>query len=139
LIYLDSNVFISAALYDDEVGDNAREILRRVRTGVEDAATSALTFDEVCWIVRKVKGRGPALRIGKAILRMRNLEIIDVDREILWASYGYLEKEVLDPRDSIHLACAQKSGANIMVSEDTDFDGIDEMENIDMKGYLEIS
>ena len=53
MIYLDSNIFISAALYDDISGKNARQIIKDVRCGDIKACTSTLTFYEVYWIVKK--------------------------------------------------------------------------------------
>jgi len=136
LIYLDSNIFISAALYDNLSGKNARQIIKDVRCGDIRASTSTLTFDEVYWIVKKEKGKEPALKIAKALLHMKNLDLIAVDREILYSSYDLLEETCLDPRDSIHLACALKSRSGLMLSEDSDFDDIEIMENMTMERYL---
>ncbi|MGA1821460.1 MAG: type II toxin-antitoxin system VapC family toxin [Thermoplasmatota archaeon] len=136
MIYLDSNVFICAALYDDATGEYARDIIKRVRCGEFRASTSTLTFDEVYWIVKREKGKEAALKIINAFLHMRNLDFIAVDKELLFATYELLEDRDLDPRDSIHLACAIESRASILVSEDSDFDEIDLIENLTMEIFL---
>ena len=53
MIYIDSNVFIFAALNNEELGDSARVISEEVENGNPEALTSALTFDEVILIVKK--------------------------------------------------------------------------------------
>ena len=67
---------------------------------------------------------------------MKNLDMIAVDKEILYSSYDLLEGQCLDPRDSIHLACALNSGSSLMLSEDSDFDDIEIIENMTMEQYL---
>lgn len=140
MIYLDSNVFISAALYgdDDEHGRNARKIIKEVRLGDDEASTSTLTFDEVYWIVKKEKDKQSALKIVKAMLNMRNLRFVSVDKSILWRTYDILDGEDLGPRDSIHLACARGSGADLMISDDSDFDRIEDLKNSRIKDLVEM-
>ena len=53
MIYIDSNIFIFAALNNEELGDSARVISEEVENGNPEALTSALTFDEVILIVKK--------------------------------------------------------------------------------------
>jgi len=48
MIYLDSNVFIYAALGGGKEGSWCRDLVRRVTNGGEEAVTSALTVDESC-------------------------------------------------------------------------------------------
>jgi predicted nucleic acid-binding protein len=53
MIYVDSNLFIYATLNTEEVGEKARSLLQRIQQGEEKAETSALTFDEVFWAIKK--------------------------------------------------------------------------------------
>lgn len=135
MIYLDSNVFICAALYDDEMGKRARTILKEIRSGRFEGCTSTLTFDEVYWIVKKEKGKESALRVVKAMLRMRNLRFLPVDKGVLWRTYELLDGNDLGPRDGIHLACALISGSETMISEDSDFDKVDLIDNVTMEQF----
>ncbi|WP_394335501.1 hypothetical protein [Picrophilus oshimae] len=50
---MDSNVFIFASLNNEELGNNARLILEAVQNRNVNAITSALTFDEIIWIIKK--------------------------------------------------------------------------------------
>lgn len=135
MIYLDSNVFISAALYEDDAGINSRKIIKEIRLGNFEASTSTLTFDEVYWIVKREKDKENAMKIVRSMLKMRNLKFITVDRSLLWKTYDLLDEKGLGPRDSIHLACALESGAELMVSDDSDFQEIDSIENITIKEF----
>lgn len=54
--YLDSNIFIYAALYSGEVAEKSKEYLRRALDGEFKAYTSVLTWDEVVYVVRKLAG-----------------------------------------------------------------------------------
>ncbi|ATZ61519.2 MAG: type II toxin-antitoxin system VapC family toxin [Methanosarcinales archaeon Met12] len=124
MIYLDSTVLIYAILYADERGEWARNLLENVKVGERIAATSALTFDEVFWKVKKEKSFNAALRAGEAFLTMPNLTFISVDDEVLWESLALIKQYKLDPRDAIHAACAITHGSYTIISEDTDFDKI---------------
>ncbi|PKP58326.1 MAG: hypothetical protein CVT88_07460 [Candidatus Altiarchaeales archaeon HGW-Altiarchaeales-1] len=72
MIYIDSNVFIYAALYPDVKGDNARKLINKIENGEVTGATYSLTFDEVFWIVKKERNFDMALEAGKALLLMRS-------------------------------------------------------------------
>jgi len=124
MIYLDSMVPIYAILYADKRGEWARNLLEHVRNGKQAAVTSALTFDEVFWKVKKEKGFDAALQAGEAFLTMPNLTFIDVNDEILWESLALIKQYKLDPRDAIHAACAITHGVYTIISEDSDFDKI---------------
>ena len=52
MIYIDASLFVFAALNTENVGDEARSLLRDVQTGKLEANSSALTFDELVWAVR---------------------------------------------------------------------------------------
>lgn len=132
MIYVDSNVFICAAIYPDIKGDKAREIIKKINDGEINVATSSLTFDEVFRIVKKERGFEMALEAGKALLLMQNLKFIPVDDTILWQAYDLLEKHRLDPRDAIHASCALAQRIQIIISEDGDFDRIKEFKRKDI-------
>ena len=53
MFYLDANVFIYAAINTKEFGEKSRSLLQRIQQGEEKAETSALTFDEVFWAIKK--------------------------------------------------------------------------------------
>ena len=126
MIYLDSNVFINAILYDDVKGQQSRNLLSFIQAE-QPAATSALTFDEVNWIVRKAKGLELSLIASKNLLEIQNLEFLDVNITILWKAYNIIKEYGIAPRDAIHAACAISNNIAIIVSEDEHFDNVKEL------------
>ena len=127
MIYLDSNVFLNAVLNTEKEGEKARDIIQKLQKGEIAAATSALSFDEVFWVVKKHRDYDVALRAVKAFLLIPNLVFLDVDDDILWFAYNLAEKYRLNTRDAIHLACALNHGIFTFVSEDKDFDKVKEI------------
>jgi predicted nucleic acid-binding protein len=127
VLYLDANVFIFAALNNEELGGKAVALLKKIQRGDEQAITSALTFDEVFWEVKKNRGIEKALEIAEATLNFPNLEIIPANKEIASAALQLIREYKLAPRDAIHAATALMEKANCIVSTDVDFDNVKEL------------
>jgi len=125
VLYLDSNVFIYAALNTEDIGDRARALLRRVEQGEEKASSSALTFDELVWAVKKYRTLDDAIMAGEAFLNFKGLRLVPVDGGLLVLALGLIRNYELDPRDSIHAASATLSKAEAIVSTDERFDKVD--------------
>ena len=125
--YFDSNFFIYAAIDRGKKGEWARNLLREIESGKESAVTSALTYDEFFWKVNREKGFKAALTATEALLEMPNLRFLEVDDEVIWKSFELIKNLELDPRDSIHAACALLHGVFTIVTEDKDFDRIGEI------------
>ncbi len=126
MIYLDSNVFIYAAVNTQEPGEKARSLLQRIQQGDEKAETSALTFDEVFWAIKKLDPEA-ALEACQALLNFPNLEIISADRDIALSALQIIKQYHLAPRDAIHAATAIAAKAEAVISTDTHFDKIREL------------
>lgn len=127
MIYLDANAFVYAFIYADKRADHALELLDNIVRGKENAATSALTYDEVIWAVRKIGGREKSLEAGDAFLSIRNLTIIPVDSNTIQQAHTLSKRYNISPRDAIHAGtCIQKNIPTIY-SEDTVFDQIKEI------------
>ncbi len=134
MIYIDSNVFIFASLNNEELGNNARLILEAVQNRNIEAITSALTFDEVIWIIKKNRNFEDAISAGEAFLNMPGLHLVDVNQDLLALSIDIMKRYKTDPRVSIHAATAITQKANIIISEDSDFDRIRELKR---RGIME--
>lgn len=130
MIYIDSNIFIYATMDEGEKGEWCENILNKVQNGETIGVTSALTFNELFWKVKKEKGFDSAIIAGKAFLKMSNLNFIAVDDQILWATLELIKQYKLEPRDAIHAACALTYGVNEIYSEDYDFDKISGLSRI---------
>lgn len=122
--YLDSNLVIYAILDGTEVGEWARDVMERVQNGVLPACTSFLTFDEVFYKVKKVKGTDIAVKNLEAFLTIPNMRFIDVNGAVIYKSLELIREYDLLPRDAIHAATAFIEGAETIFSQDKDFDSI---------------
>lgn len=124
MICLDASVFILAALNSDRTGEGARRLLEKVQEGKLEAASSALSFDELVWAVKRNRTAEDAIVSGNAFLDMPGLRLVDVDPDLLARALAVMREYRLDPRDSIHAASAMKEEAETIVSTDKHFDRI---------------
>lgn len=124
MIYLDSNVFIYAAVGGNREGSWCRNLVRQIAEGENEAVTSALTVDEVVYQVRVSRGVETSIEAGEAVLQMAHLTVAPADAEVLWKSLDIGRQLGLYPRDAIHAATALLRGSPEVVSEDADFDKV---------------
>jgi len=123
--YLDSNVFVYAALYEGDKADGARRLLRETVEGDREAVTASLTLDEVTYILAREETRESALRQAERVLGFANLRVVSVGAEVARDALGAMrEHEGLSPRDAFHLAAAEKADADVLVTDDSDFDEV---------------
>lgn len=126
--YIDSNVLIYAALDSGEKGEWCRELLERIEEGEEKGGSSYLTYDEVFWKIDNSTSKGKAIEATETILTMPNLRFFEVDDEAIWETHQLISKSGLDPRDAIHASTAMIHGVYTVVSEDDDFDDIEDID-----------
>jgi predicted nucleic acid-binding protein len=127
VLYLDANVFIFAALSTKEYGSRAEALLDRMQGGEEMAITSALTFDEVFWEVKRNRGVEKAIETTEALLNFPNLEIVATDRQVALAALNLIKKYRLAPRDALHAATALSLRVDYFVTTDSDFSKVTEL------------
>jgi uncharacterized protein len=127
VLYLDANIFIFAALNNEELGNRAVSLLEKIQMGQERAVTSALTFDEVFWEVKKNRGREKALETAEAMLNFPNLEIVAADKTVVHSAIELLRKYNLAPRDALHAATAISEKVESIITEDSHFSKIKEL------------
>jgi len=131
--YLDANVFLYATLDKGKLGITAANLITAVEKGKAKAAISALVVDEVIWVLLKERDRATAVRMGKAIFELANLEVIPLTEEIMFNSLSLMEKTNLSPRDSAHVATMKSKNISRIISQDKHFDSIENIERIDLK------
>lgn len=125
LLYLDANVFMYPVLHSGRKADAAAALLAAVETGLEPCATSALTIDEVVWVLTKHTGREVALRTAEIILGLPGLKILPVREPEVRRSLDLMrDVRKLAPRDALHAACALQAGIHTIVSDDEDFERV---------------
>ena len=108
-----------------------------VQDGKKRAVTSTLTYDEFFWVVKKYRSFDDALVASRVLLEMPNLTFMEVDEMAIWRALKLSEIYRLDPRDSIHLACALIHRIFTMISEDKDFDRVKEIKRVGLEGLAE--
>ncbi len=130
--YLDSNIFIYAAVLEksDRKSHKSRDILVKMAEGKFEGATSALTWDELVWAVKRISGKGDSVEEGAKFLEIGNLKVLNVDEAVLRYAQDIMARYGLNPRDSIHAACAVKNNITDFVSFDSDFDAVNEIDRI---------
>jgi uncharacterized protein len=126
MLYLESNIFIYAAVDNTETGNKARTLLLKIQCGQEKASTSALTFDEVFWAIKKQNPK-QAIEAVEALLNFPNLDLKPVNAELLSLTLQIIKQYHLDPRDAIHAATAITTKADCIVSTDPHFDKLKEI------------
>ncbi len=138
MIYLDSNIFIYSALDCGETGKNAELLLNLLESGKFSACTASLTFDEVVWVVAKETTKEEAIQSCKAILNLRNLKILSVDRATIVEGIAVFKNSKLKPRDSIHAAVMNINNIKEIITEDKDFDLADGIKRYSIKDFLRL-
>ena len=133
--YIDSNIFIYAVT-QDEKSELCRKIISKLEEDEFKAATSILTLDEVTWIVNELDDE-KAVETGKRLLKMSNLDILSADIETGAKSLDIMNDDGIDPRDSMHLATAEKHGIYTIVTEDSDMQENNQIDSINAQELLE--
>lgn len=132
--YIDSNVVVYASLDSGEKGKWCRALLERIEEGEERGGSSYLTYDEVLWKIDNYTSKEEALEATEAILTMPNLRFFDVDDEVIWKTHQLISEKGLDPRDAVHASTAMIHGIYTVVSEDDDFDDLEELDREWLEG-----
>lgn len=130
--YIDANILVYAFHPQDHPHQaRSRELLLEVLRG-GPAITCALTIDEVVWTLRKGIGRHHAIEAARKVLKTPRLVIAAVHRSHVEQSLELADRTGLDPRDAIHAAVAIHDGCTQILSDDPDFDAVEDLERISL-------
>ena len=129
-IYLDTNIFVYAAINNDLLGEKCRKILSDISENKIAAYTSSLTWDEVVYAIWKKEGKEKAIEEGKLFLQLPNISFFNVTAIIISKAQELIENYSIKPRDAIHIATAIVNDINQIASDDPDFDKIKELKRI---------
>lgn len=130
MIYLDANFFLFAILDVTHKGDNARKIQESILKGKQFAETSALTLDEIMWVLIKNKKSHMLRTVVEGIYSMPNLEITAVSSTVPMVALELIEKNDLSPRDAFHIAIMKEAKITSIVSDDEDFDDLEGIKRV---------
>jgi predicted nucleic acid-binding protein len=135
-LYVDSNIFIFAATNKGKLGKNCREIIKLINEQKITCAASFLVIDEVIWVLKKNVGKDSAIKITKAMLSMP-IKWIEVDKSVIIKTIDIFEKTKLKPRDAMHIASMKDLGLSLIISEDKDFDKVNEIKRVNTTECME--
>ena len=132
MVYYDANVFVYAYVEarGNALGDAGRGWLAKARKGKVAVSTSALTWDEVVWAVRKIAGPEASGRASREFIELPNLQLVSADRDIVERAHRLMGDCGLKPRDAVHAASALDLGERDFVSSDSDFDRVPGLKRI---------
>lgn len=130
MIYLDANFFLFAILDVTQKGDNARKIQDSIIRGKQDATTSALTLDEIMWVLVKNKKKHMLRTVVEGIYSIPNLDVSGLSSTVPLLALESMEKYGLSPRDAFHLAVMKEAKIRSIVSDDNDFDKVEWVKRI---------
>ncbi|MFA5416714.1 MAG: type II toxin-antitoxin system VapC family toxin [Methanoregula sp.] len=139
MIYIDSNIFIYSLLYDNTVpnADKARKILSDIHYGTLKAVTCCLTWDEIVHVIKRNAGSNNAFYAGKYFLEFPNLKILPVDPDTIESAQALVEQYNIQPRDAIHAVSALQRGISDFLTDDQDFEKIQELNRISFDDWEE--
>ncbi len=124
--FIDADVLITAIVGKGEKAKRSRSLLRKIEKGEQSFLTDALVLSEVWYGIERQKGRDFAAKVIKDFLSFGELEVIPVDRNVLFEALRRAEKKrKLVGNDLIHLTIALLEGASGIYSYDKDFDGLE--------------
>ncbi|MBS3081785.1 type II toxin-antitoxin system VapC family toxin [Candidatus Pacearchaeota archaeon] len=128
--YIDTNIFINAILYDDEKAERCKEILKKIIEEKIMGCTSFLSWDELVHIIKKNKDRNIAIIEGEKFLKFPNLSFIELNQSVANKAQEMISKYNLGPRDAFHIASALSKDVKEIISDDSDFDKVNEIKRI---------
>ena len=135
ILYIDSNIFIFAAINQDEYGEKCRRIIELIEENRISCAASYLIIDEVIWVLKKKIGKKDAIKITRAILSLP-IKWLNIDEPSIMRMINIIENTDIDPRDALHVACMMNNGLSTILSEDKDFDRIKNIKRIGVDEFL---
>ena len=139
MIYLDTNVFVHAALDMAEKGEMARKLLSMVEGGRLDAATSAITFSELIFVSLKNTDKEKSAENGEHLLSLDGLFVANLDRPTCRLALDTIRGLGLNPNDALHYATMKLLGIDEMVTEDRDFSRAKDIKKYTISEFLKKS
>lgn len=133
-VYIDTNVFLNAILYDIKENleaKKAHEFLQKVINNDILGITSVLTWDEFVWVIIQQLGREIAIEKGNEFLLFPNISFENITSNTIMKAQDLISKYKIRPRDAIHSASALEHKVSVIITFDKDFDKIKEIERRD--------
>ncbi len=129
-VFLDTAVLMYAAGAEHSLREPCRDILRRVRSGVLPAVTSAEVVQEILHRFTGSARHDDGVRLARATLGMFG-PVLSLDHAVLRRTCDLAgDHPGARARDLVHVATCLIHEIEAIVSPDTDFDAIGEVTRI---------
>ena len=132
-MFIDANVFINAYIAKDFAGEKAMALLKRIKSGEQNAATSPMVLDETVYIIAKNRGIEFALRTHKNTLNISNLQILPINKRTCESLPEIIFETDLEPHDAFNIAVMRENNISTICSFDRDFDKIKGIKRVEPK------
>jgi predicted nucleic acid-binding protein len=124
--YVDVNMFIYWLGAHPEYGDKAREWVKKIESSQGGYSTSALTLYEVPVILSgltggNLKDESLISKVVESFTALVGLSITPLELLDFSTAYRHMRDYNLDLEDALHLASAEKTGAERIITNDEDF------------------
>lgn len=130
MIYVDTNVWIYAAIAHPRYGRRCKEILERIEEGKLEAIISVQVLSEVAGVLyQQYRVKDPTEHVV-AVLSYP-MKIVDVTPDIVLRAVEYSRDYGILPYDGIHVASAVSSLATEILSADKELDKVDIIKRLD--------
>ncbi len=120
LTYVDSEIFVAAAVDNGEKGKTAVDFVFQQ----SPLATSAFTFSEIIRTITKVSGKSQAVWASEKLSNVSHIAILPIDAQIIKKSIELYKTTNLNIRQTIHLATMQVNNITQIASLDPAFDKV---------------
>lgn len=129
-VFLDTNIFVYAAGKDHPYKAPCLRVLREVADGTLSAITNVEVLQELLHLLSRRKQRSQGITLCRNVLKLVPAPL-PINRNTIEMLCNFAEKYPDKPtRDLLHLASMAVAGINRIVSVDTDFDVMDEVERV---------
>ena len=119
--YIDVNVFVYWLTNDPDFGEIATNIIRGIELG-KKAFTSALTLWQLHILLEKKSENYSEEILIEKMSKLKNLTIVPLTLRDFKDALVHQKELGLDFEDSLHHQVADRLGAVLMYSNDSDFD-----------------
>lgn len=132
-VLVDASVFLYALGGEHELRSPCREVL--ARQGLELHASVELVQEVVFHRMRRGE-RTDAVAVARLVAD--SCQLHDFDSAVLRRALSLIAEGGVGGRAAVHAATALEAGISVIVSPDSDFDGIDGLSRIDPRSLNEV-
>ena len=129
--FLDSSTLISAVDGASEFQRDCLNVVDMAAKGRINAATSLETLEETLFLLTRLVSKTTALRVTRNYMRLEKMVKLVMTEDTFMHALEVMDITPLNrPKDAINVASMLEHEIPFIVSEDTDYDGIDLVERV---------